>query len=234
MSPRTPYGKAAFAYRCSLWTKLWLKSPFGWLVVVCAFAAARLIVQSGQHSQDIASSVYEKEGMLLAAVTVSWAMSLDADSGWLRQIWTYPQRRIVVIAERYGFGMLLFCAVMAIISVYMHARFGSNVWKVFMFALPVHATVGACAMVGTILANHSLGGLLGAVGLWAAAVGAGDNLGEYAPTVVHFTGVFRAVVHAGTSTAVPWDGWVVANRFWYMAAFGTLWAAAVMLVLRRK
>jgi hypothetical protein len=193
-----------------------------------------LIVQSGQHSQDIASSVYEKEGMLLAAVTVSWAMSLDADSGWLRQIWTYPQRRIVVIAERYGFGMLLFCTVMAIISVYMHARFGPHVWKVFLFALPVHATVGACAMVGAVIANHSLPGLLGAVGLWAAAIGGGDNLGEYAPAVVHFTGVFRSVVHAGTSAAVAWDGWVVANRFWYLAAFGTLWAAAFVLVSRRK
>jgi hypothetical protein len=234
MSLRTPYGNDALAYRYSLWTKLWLKSPFGWLVVLCAFAAARLIVHSGRHSQDIASSVYEKEGMLLAAVTVSWALSLDADSGWLRQIWTYPQRRIAVIAERYVFGMLLFCAVMAIVSIYMHTRFGPNVWKVFLFALPVHATVGACAMVGTVLANHSLMGLLGAVGLWAAAIGGGDSLGEYAPAIVHFTGVFRSVVHSGTGAAVPWDGWVVANRFWYLAAFGLLWAAAVVLVSRRR
>lgn len=220
-------------YRYGLWARLWLKSPFGWLVTVFAFAAVKLIADHGARGPDTASFVYEKAGMLLAALIVTWALSLDFDSGWIRQIWTLPQRRGVVIAERFGFGLLVFMLLMAGISLYMHSRFGPNVWKLLLFAMPVYCTIGSWTVLWTVIARHSTGGLMAALGLWAFAV-SGAELGVYSPAIAHFNGVFRAVVTFGTADAERWDGWVIFNRQLYMGAFAATGLAAWIAVRRRN
>lgn len=219
-------------YRYRLWTHLWLKSPYGWLVMAFSFAAVQLIADHGARGPDTASFVYEKQGILLAAVIVTWVLSLDFDSGWIRQVWTLPQRRGLVIAERFGFGMLLFTLLMSIISVYMHIKFGRNVWKLLLFAMPVYFAAGAWTVLWTVIARHSTGGLMASLGLWAFAV-SGAELSIYSPVITHFNGVFQAVVTYGTANAARWDGWVIFNRWMYAAAFGWIWLGALIAVRRR-
>ncbi|GIP38490.1 hypothetical protein J31TS4_17700 [Paenibacillus sp. J31TS4] len=217
---------AGWRYRCRLRLVLWLRSPFGWAVLLVGWGAAELLRRSFQRGPELAGAIYEQEGMLLAALTMSWVFSLDFDSRFVTLLGTYPIRRWSLLLERGLLGSVLMLLIMSSLTLLLYPDLGVNGWRFLAFCLPVSFFVGAAVAAGTVVAGHSLGGLLAALAFWSLAMASGDALGPYSPTILPFPNVVQAAAYWGVRPDVEWELWVLRNRLLYLAGGLMLWGAS--------
>jgi ABC-type transport system involved in multi-copper enzyme maturation permease subunit len=216
-----------WTFRYRLMLKHWFTSIYGWGTILIAFIGYSISDSQTSTAKDFISTFYEQGGTLLVILIISWVFSLDFDSKYIRMILSYPQRRTQFIFERALFGYVLFLIVIIIFTVYIQWKLVPDVWKFILFILPSYLFIGMLVIMGTIITNHSIGGLFLGLLFWAIAMLKGG--GEWHPTILHFSGVYQA---AESMYVVAPDHWVVYNRIGYILS--ALLLLTVSSILFRK
>lgn len=213
----------------ALWIKHLGRSPWFWLFLVCSGILAWILMNNMSTERITVSVLYEKLGMLFIAFTMFSVFSLDMDSGFMNLLRSYPVRRIVLLIERGAIGYFAGIAIVLLSGILL---LGSIPWtlhlRYLLFMLPVYWTLGALTAAGTLLVQHTVGGLLGALLFWAAAMS--QVGGAYSPILLNFSGVHLAVIRWWTQTEAAWEDWLVFNRWLYCAVGILLWSLAWLAI----
>ena len=213
----------------ALWMKLLARSPWFWLLLVCSGISVSILMNDISTERVAVSVIYEKLGMLIIAFTMISVFILDMDSGFMNLLRSYPVRRIVLLIERGAIGYFAGIAIVLLSGILLP---GNIPWtlhlRYLLFMLPVYWTMGALTAAGTLLVQHTVGGLFGALMFWSAAMS--QVGGEYSPILLNFSGVHLAVIHWWTQTEAAWENWLVFNRWFYCAVGILLWSLAWFVI----
>lgn len=216
-----------------LWIKHQTRSPWSWLLIVCAGAAVYYLASSAYTVRDAVSAIYEQAGMLVTAVTMIASFQLDMDSGWFRILRSYPVRPGVYLVERAIIGFLTGLTAIFMMGLPMLEHIGwAGHTQAIVFMLPVYLTFGALAGAGTMVARHTVGGLSAVMVCWTVAV---SRLGgEWSPVILHFPGVFAAALPSANSAGTGFDLWMIKNRLFFGLLGCLLWLVSWRLLVRRN
>lgn len=153
--------------RLRLFLKLWFTSLYPILVMLLIPITALVIYsQSSYTIEDLASLVYEEVAPIWFILILQWCLSIDIDSKFHMQMMTYPIARWKFLMGRLLFATAIFIGLLGVVAFTFTPFMGSFAWRGLVFVIPMYLTLAGIMLVGTVFANHSVGGLLGGVLFW--------------------------------------------------------------------
>lgn len=217
----------------NLWLRVNIRSPLFWGFIVCVWLGMDVFMRSFSTERGAISGIYEQAGMLIFALAMVSAFSLDVDSRFMNHLRTYPVRRWMLLFERACIGYMTgsFCLVVLAmaflpeIHVMFHLRY-------LLFMLPIYWSFGAIAVLGTLIVRHTIGGILVALVMWAIAMG--RTMGELSPVILHFTGVDLTVSYWGVDPQVGFEMWLIRNRLFFSGLGLLIWLGSWIIFTHWK
>ena len=158
---------SGFLIRLRLILKLWFTSVYAILVMLLIPIVALVIYNQGSYTvEDLASIVYEEAAPIWFVLILQWCLSIDFDSKFYRQVMTYPIARWKFLMERLLFSAVIFIGLLSVVTLTLTSFMGVFVWQSLAFTIPVYIAFAGFVVAGTVLGNHSVGGLLAGILFW--------------------------------------------------------------------
>lgn len=153
--------------RLRLFLKLWFTSLYPiLLMLLIPITAFGIYSQSSYTVEGLASLVYEEVAPIWFILILQWCLSIDMDSKFHMQMMTYPIARWKFLMERLLFATVIFIGLLGAVALTFTPCMGSFAWRGIVFVIPMYLTLAGIMLVGTVFANHSVGGLLSGVLFW--------------------------------------------------------------------
>ena len=109
---------------------------------------------------------------------------------------------------------------------------GIFVWQGLAFTIPIYIAIAGFVVVGTVIANHSVGGLLAGILFWMFYEFGGLFLGDLNVILLKYGSVYT-FVKGETGFFANENHWILYNRLFYMG-IGVLLTGIAMLEFNRK
>ena len=223
-----------FGVRLRLFLKLWFTSLYTILIMLLIPITAFVIYsQSSYTVENLASLVYEEVAPIWFILILQWCLSIDIDSKFHMQMMTYPIARWKFPLERLLFSAVIFIGLLSIVSLALTPFMGSFVWQGLVFTIPIYITFAGIAVVGTVFANHSVGGLVGGILFWMFYDIGAILLGNDLQVIMLGYGSVYTFVNGTTDFWNEMNHWILYNRLFYMG-IGVLLAGLAIWKFNRK
>lgn len=224
---------SGFLVRLRLILALWFTSVYAILLMLLIPLAAYVIYSSGFFTlEKWMSMVYEEAAPIWFILILQWCLSVDFDSKFYLQVMTYPIARWKFLVERLLFSAVIFIGLLSAVAVSLSFYNGIFVWQSFLFVMPVYMAIAGLAAAGTVLGNHSGGGLLAGILFWLFFDFGGKLLGNYNVILLKYGSVYTFVKGETGFWAVE-NHWILTNRLLYVL-IGICFTALAIYQLNRK
>lgn len=219
--------------RLNLYLKLWFTSFYTIVMMLFIPVVGVLLYNSGSYTiEDASSIIYEKAAPIWFIFILQWCFSIDMDSKFYSLVVTYPISRWRFIMERVLFSALVFVSLLAIVTASLMPIMGAFAWQSFLFTMPVYIAIVGFAVVGTVMINHSLGGLLAGIIIWVFYVFGATFLGNLNVILLKYGSVYT-FVNGETGFFDDMNRWILYNRLFYMM-IGLLLTGLAILQFNRR
>lgn len=219
--------------RLRLYLKLWFTSFYTIVMMLFIPVVGVFLYNSGSYTiEDASSIIYEKAAPIWFIFILQWCFSIDMDSKFYSLVVTYPISRWRFIMERVLFSTLVFISLLAIVTVGLMPIMGAFAWQSFLFTMPIYIAIAGFAVVGTVMINHSLGGLLVGIIIWVFFVFGATFLGDLNVILLKYGSVYTFVKGESGFWSVD-NNWIHYNRLFYLG-LGIGLTALALLRFNRK
>ena len=220
--------------RLGLFLKLWFTSLYTILIMLLIPITALVIYSQSSYTVEVlASLVYEEVAPIWFILILQWCLSIDIDSKFHMQMMTYPIARWKFLMERLLFSVVIFIGLLSVVALALTPFMGVFAWKGLVFVVPIYMTLAGIMLVGTVYANHSVGGLLGGVLFWMFYDLGAILLGNDLQVIMLRYGNVYALVNGTTVFWNEMNHWVLYNRLFYMGG-GVLLTGLAIWKFNRK
>lgn len=202
--------------RLRLYLKLWFTSFYSIVMMLFIPIVGVVLYNSGAYTmEETASLIYEKAAPIWFIFILQWCFSIDMDSKFYSLVVTYPIPRWQFIMERLLFSALIFISILGVVTVILMPFMGAFAWQSILFTMPIYITIAGFVVVGTVMVNRSLGGLLAGILVWMFFVFGAIFLGDLNVIVLKYGSVYTFVKGESGfwSTA---NAWIHYNRLFYL------------------
>ncbi|MBS4209314.1 hypothetical protein [Bacillus sp. FJAT-50079] len=222
-----------FLLRLRLFAKLWCTSIYLPIIMLLIPIVAMILYNSGVYTiETFSSMIYEKAAPLWLIFIFQWCFAVDVDSKFVRVLCTYPMKKSQFLLERWLFSLLIFGGLISIVTVVLMPIGGSVLWNGFVFTIPVYIAMSGFIIFGTMIGNHSLGGLLAGIFFWSFSLLGGALLRDLNVILLVYTNVYHFVTGVG-GLPLSENVWILYNRLFYFG-FGIFFMTAAILRFNRK
>lgn len=219
--------------RFQLFLKRWFTSLTPMILMLLIPVMAYVIYSSGSSTvEDFASLVYEEAVPIWFVLILQWCLSVDFDSKFYTQVMTYPIARWKFLVERLVVASVIFIGLFSIMTGILSSFIGSFAWLSFLFTLPIHLIIAGLVVAGTVLVNHSVGGLLAGLLFWMLYEFGGVLLGDLNVILIKYGSVYT-FVKGETGFWVATNHWILYNRLFYLG-IGVLFIGLAMWKFNRN
>lgn len=224
---------SGFLIRLRLFIKLYFTSIYTMIMILSIPVVAIVIYNSGTYeTEKLASITYEKLAPIWLVFISQWCLSIEFDSKFIRQLVTYPIAKWKFLLERFIYSSLIYYGLLIVVTMCLTLFIGSFFWKSLVFSIPVYIGMSGFVLAGTIIANHSLGGLLASIFFWMVTLFGGIFLKDLHAILLVYQDVQRFVT-GESGFLSPNNHWILYNRFLYLG-IGVLFMIVAMLKFNRK
>lgn len=192
-----------------------------------------IIYNSGAYEiTDLSSLIYEKMASIWLIFIIQWCFSIDVDSKFYDQLITYPVSKWMFLLERVFFSMIIFFGLMSIVTIPLGVIYGKFLWQGFVFTIPVYLALGGFVVLGTMIGNHSLGGLIAGILFWMMILFGQVLLRELNAVLLKYGSVER-VVNGTSELWLAENRWLLLNRLFY-SGLGVICIVGAMFKIGRR
>ncbi|MBO1910910.1 hypothetical protein J4G37_39730, partial [Microvirga sp. 3-52] len=163
---------------------------------------------------------------------LQWCLSIDFDSKFHMQVITYPIARWKFLLERLLFSTVIFIGLLIVVTLSLTSIMGFFIWQSLAFTIPIYIAVAGLVVAGTVIANHSVGGLLAGILFWMFYEFGGLFLGDLNVILIKYGSVYT-FVKGETGFFANENHWILYNRLFYMG-IGVLLTGIAILQFNRK
>ncbi|WP_335517387.1 hypothetical protein [Neobacillus drentensis] len=193
-----------------------------------------IIYNSGTYEiDDLSSLIYEKTATIWFVFIIQWCFSIDLDSKFFNQLITYPVVKWKFLLEKALFSAIIFFGVTSIITIPLVFIYGKFLWQGFVFTIPVYLALGGFVILGTMIGNHSLGGLMAGILFWMMILFGGALLRELNAILLIYGSVQRFVSGESGLLLVE-NRWIIYNRLFYIGLGVICTVGAIFKINRRS
>lgn len=219
--------------RLRLFLKLWFTSFYSLIIMVLIPIVGLIIYNQGSFSiEDLSSMIYEKAAPVWLVFILQWCFSIDFDSKFYNQLITYPVTRWGYLLERAFISFIIFFGLAVVVTLPLGIIMGNFLWKGLLFTIPVYLALGGFVMLGTIMAGHSLGGLMAGILFWMVILFGGPLLKDWNAILLPYQSVQRFV--SGESTFLGAENhWLLYNRLFYVG-LGVIFIVGSIFKINRR
>ncbi|WP_210470775.1 hypothetical protein [Sporosarcina sp. 6E9] len=219
--------------RLRLILKLWFTSVYSICVMLLIPIVAIVIYNQGSYTvEDLLSIFYEEAAPIWFVVILQWCLSIDFDSKFHMQVITYPIARWKFLLERLLFSTVIFIGLLIVVTLSLTSIMGFFIWQSLAFTIPIYIAVAGLVVAGTVIANHSVGGLLAGILFWMFYEFGGLFLGDLNVILIKYGSVYT-FVKGETGFFANENHWILYNRLFYMG-IGVLLTGIAILQFNRK
>ena len=223
-----------FLIRLRLFIKLWFSSIYSLMTILLVPTIGIIIYSSGTYEiDDLSSLIYEKTATIWFVFIIQWCFSIDLDSKFFNQLITYPVVKWKFLLEKALFSAIIFFGLTSIITIPLVFIYGEFLWQGFVFTIPVYLALGGFVILGTMIGNHSLGGLMAGILFWMMILFGGALLRELNAILLIYGSVQRFVSGESGLLLVE-NRWIIYNRLFYMGLGVLCTVGAIMKINRRS
>jgi len=195
--------------------------------------AAFVIYGQGTYTvEDLLSIVYEEAAPIWFVIILQWCLSIDFDSKFHMQVITYPIARRKFLLERLLFSTVIFIGLLSVVTLSLTPSAGIFVWQGLAFTIPIYIAIAGFVVAGTVIANHSVGGILAGILFWMIYEFGGLFLRDLNVILLNYGSVYT-FVKGETGFFANENHWILYNRLFYMG-IGVLLTGIAMLQFNRK
>lgn len=222
-----------FLVRLRLFIKLWFSSIYSLMTLLLVPIIGIIIYNSGTYEiDDLSSLIYEKTATIWFAFIIQWCFSIDLDSKFFNQLITYPVVKWKFLLEKALFSAIIFFGLTSIITIPLVFIYGKFLWQGFVFTIPVYLALGGFVILGTVIGNHSLGGLMAGILFWMMIQFGGALLRELNAILLIYGSVQRFVSGESGLLLVE-NRWIIYNRLFYIG-LGVLCTVGAIIKINRR
>lgn len=222
-----------FSIRLRLFLKLWFTSPYSFMSILLIPVIGVIIYNSGMYTVgDLASLIYEKTAPIWFVFILQWCFSMDVNSKFLKQLMTFPITRWAFLVERAAFSTVIFFGLMSVITIPLAIMFGKIMWQGFIFTIPVYLALGGFVVLGTVIGNHSVGGLVTGIFFWMTILFGQVLLRDLNAILLIYQQV-RLFVSGESGFFTVENHWLIFNRLFYVG-LGVLCMAGATFKIYQK
>lgn len=220
--------------RLHLYMKQWLRSLTMLLIFLSLPVSFIVFYQSGSFTvPELASFLYEKLVPVWFIFIVQWCLAIDIDSKFIHHLFTYPFARKFYLFERLLFAIIIFGSLLGVITGGFSIVYGSFMWKGLFFSLPIYISMVGFEFLGTVIARHTLGGMIAGLFFWSFYLLGGRFLKGGNAILLIYQDVERFL----TGEYPFWSEinyWIIFNRIGYFAVGFSLTLLAVFIMKKRS
>ena len=222
-----------FLIRLRLFIKLWFSSIYSLMTIILVPIIGIIIYNSGTYEiDDLSSLIYEKTATIWFVFIIQWCFSIDLDSKFFNQLITYPVVKWKFLLEKALFSAIIFFGLTSIITIPLVFIYGKFLWQGFVFTIPVYLALGGFVILGTMVGNHSLGGLIAGILFWMMILFGGALLRELNAILLIYGSVQRFVSGESGLLLVE-NRWIIYNRLFYIG-LGVLCIVGAIIKINRR
>ena len=222
-----------FLIRLRLFIKLWFSSIYSLMTILLVPTIGIIIYSSGTYEiDDLSSLIYEKTATIWFVFIIQWCFSIDLDSKFFNQLITYPVVKWKFLLEKALFSAIIFFGLTSIITIPLVLIYGEFLWQGFVFTIPVYLALGGFVILGTMVGNHSLGGLIAGILFWMMILFGGALLRELNAILLIYGSVQRFVSGESGLLLVE-NRWIIYNRLFYIG-LGVLCIVGAIIKINRR
>lgn len=222
-----------FLSRLSLFIKLWFRSYYAiLLMLLIPIVAITIYSQSTYTIEDLASIVFEEAAPIWFVLILQWCLSIDIDSKFHMQVMTYPIARWKFLMERLTFAAVIFIGLFSFVTGILSSFMGVFVWQSLLFTVPVYIAFAGFVVTGTVIGNHSVGGLLAGILFWMFYEFGGILLNNLNVILIRYGSVYT-FVKGETGFLAAENHWILYNRLFYLG-LGVLLTGLAIILFNRK
>lgn len=219
--------------RLSLFIRIWFRSYYAiLLMLLIPFVAVVIYNQSTYTIGDLVSIVFEEAAPIWFVLILQWCLSIDVDSKFHMQVMTYPIARWKFLMERLLFAAVIFISLLGIVSLVLMPFMGGFAWQSLVFTIPVYITFAGIIVAGTVLGNHSVGGILAGIIFWLVSLSSGEILLYLNPVLLDSPNVYQFANDKSGFFSIE-NRWIIYNRLFYMG-IGVLLIGLAIFRFNRK
>lgn len=223
----------AFFIRLRLILKLWFTSLYSGLTILLIPIIAIIFSNSGTYQiNELSSVIYEKTATIWFVFIIQWCFSIDFDSKFYDHLITYPVSKWKFVIERVLFSIIIFIGWLVIITIPLGFLFDQSLWQGFFFTIPVYLAIAGCVILGTVISNHSIGGLLAGIFFWMLILFGGALLQSFT-AILLTNGSVDSVVGGQNGLFAAENRWILFNRLFYCGV-SLLFTIKAILVLKQQ
>ncbi len=222
-----------FLIRLRLFLKLWFTSIYSFMTLLLIPIIGVINYNSGTYTVDALSSlIYEKTAPIWFVFILQWCFSIDVDSKFFNQLITFPVTKWSFLLERAAFSVIIFFGLTSTITIPLAIIFGKFLWQGFFFTIPVYIALGGLVILGTVIGNHTLGGLVAGIFFWMMILFGGALLRDYNAILLIYQSVQRFASGESGFFAVE-NHWIIFNRLSYIG-LGVLFMVGAISKINQK
>lgn len=220
--------------RLRLFLKLWFTSFYSILLMLLIPIVAYVIYSQNLYTvEDLASLVYEEVAPIWFILMLQWCLAFDIDSKFHLQMVTYPIKRWKFLAEKLLFATIFFIGLLSIVALALTPFMGAFAWQGIVFVLPLYVTIAGIAVVGTVITNHSVGGLVGGILFWVFYDIGAILLGNHLQAIMLRYGSVYPLVKGEVAFRYDIHSMFLYNRLFYIG-IGVLFIGLAIWKFNRK
>ncbi len=224
---------STYLVRLQLTVKLWFTSLYGIFIMVMIPVVALIIYNQAYYTvEDLMSIVYEEVAPIWLILILQWCFSIDFDSKFYRQVLTYPIVRWRFLVEKLLFSTLIFIGLLSIIAFVLSIFAGIFAWQSLLFTIPIYLICASLMMVGTVVSNHSVGGLITGILFWMFYEFGGLFLNHLNVILIRYGSVYT-FIKGETGFLAAENHWILYNRLFYLV-IGVLLTGLAIFQYNRK
>lgn len=222
-----------FSIRLRLFLKLWFTSLYSLTIMVLIPIVGLVIYNQGSFSiEDLSSMIYEKAAPIWLVFILQWCFSIDFDSKFFRQLITYPVTRWGYLLERAFIALIIYFGLAVVVTLPLGIIVGNFLWKSLLFTIPVYLALGGFVILGTILAEHSLGGVMAGILFWMVILFGGPLLKDLNVILLVYQSV-QPFVSGESAFFGAENHWILWNRLFYVGLAVLFIVGSIFKISRR-
>lgn len=201
--------------RLRLYLKLWFTSFYSIVMMLFMPVVGLVLYNSGTFTiEDTSSLIYEKAAPIWFIFILQWCFSIDMDSKFYSLVMTYPISGWRFILERLLFSALIFASLLSVVTFILMPSMGAFSWQSFLFTMPIYIVIAGFVVIGTVMGNRTLGGLLVGILVWMIFVFGAIFLGDLNVILLKYGSVYSFVKGESGFWATA-NAWIHYNRLFY-------------------
>lgn len=222
-----------YLIRLRLTVKLWFTSLYGIFIMIMIPVVALIIYNQAYYTvEDLMGIVYEEVAPIWLILILQWCFSIDFDSKFYGQVLTYPIVRWRFLVEKLLFSTLIFIGLLSIVTFVLSIFAGVFAWQSLLFTTPIYMTFASLIMAGTVVTNHSVGGLIAGILFWMFYEFGGLFLNNLNVILIRYGSVYT-FIKGETGFLAAENHWILYNRLFYLV-MGVLLTGLAIFQFNRK